>query len=135
MIRGAQGICFAVPASTARWVAGLLIREGRVHRAYLGIAGEPRPVPTWIAREQRLERPSGVGVVQVTPGGPAERAGVRAGDTIVGLDGGAVASVDDLQRLLSRLAVGARVRVRVLRGGAPVELVAQLASPPEAEAR
>jgi S1-C subfamily serine protease len=131
VIRGAQGICFAVPASTARWVAGLLIREGRVHRAYLGIAGEPRAVPPWVAREQGLDRPSGVGVVQVTPGSPAARAGVRPGDTVVALDGTSVANVDDLHRLLSRMAIGARVRLGVVRGSARLELTAALASPPD----
>jgi S1-C subfamily serine protease len=134
VIRGAQGICFAVPASTARWVTGLLIREGRVHRAYLGIAGEPRPLPPSVAREQRLTRPSGVGVVQVTPGGPAEGAGVRPGDTIVALDGTSVASLDDLHRLLSRMAIGASVRLAVVRGNARLELRATLGAPPDPDA-
>src|ERR1051325_963919 len=69
VIQGAQGLCFAIPANTARWVAGMLIKEGRVRRAYLGIAGETRR--------------DGVRVVQVTPDSPAQAAGLRAGDTIV----------------------------------------------------
>ncbi len=131
VIAGAQGIAFAVPANTASWVAGLLIREGRVRRAYLGIAGEPRSLHPSLRREYRLDRATGVGVVHVVPGSPAERAGIRPGDTIIALDGSPISSADDLQRLLSRLPLDAEVRVGLLRGGQRLELATRLTAPPE----
>src|SRR5439155_15595683 len=97
VIRGAQGICFAVPANTARWVAGLLIREGEVRRAYLGIAGEPRQLHASLARELGLGDGRGIAVMQVTPDSPASRAGLRAGDLLVSLGGEATGSVEDVQ--------------------------------------
>jgi S1-C subfamily serine protease len=132
IIQGTQGLCFAVPANTARWVAGLLIREGRVERAYLGIAGERRPLPPRLARERGLAVPAGIGVVQVTPGSPADRAGLLAGDIIVTLGDDQVSTVDDVQRLFARTPIGASVRLGVLRRGEVIDLVATLDAAPEA---
>jgi S1-C subfamily serine protease len=131
IVSGAQGICFAVPVNTARWVAGLLIKEGRVRRAHLGITGETRPIHVRIAREHGLARPTGVGVAQVAPGSPAAAAGLRERDVIVALDDRPVAAVDDLLRELSRVPVGSRVRVGVLRRGQRIETEATLAAAPE----
>jgi S1-C subfamily serine protease len=117
VILGAQGICFAVPSNTARWVAGLLIREGRVRRAYLGIAGEPRQLHARLARELGLDDASGVGVVQVWPDSPASRAGVRPGDLLIALGGEPTRSVEDVQRYLGRAPVGASVEATIVRGG------------------
>ena len=130
VIRGAQGICFAVPANTARWVAGLLIREGRVRRAYLGVAGEPRQLHARVARELGLDG-RGVGVLQVTPGSPAARAGLQAGDLVVALGGETVKSVEDVQRYLGRAPLDARVEVTVVRGGQRLALAVTLAPAPE----
>ena len=127
IIQGAQGICFAVPVNTARWVVGLLIKEGRVRRAYLGIAGEARPLHVRLAREQGLAVPSGIGVVQVTAGSPADAAGIRQGDVIIALDDTPVATLDDVQRFLNRAPIGATVRVGLLRRGRRLELAATLA--------
>ena len=131
VIQGAQGICFAVPVNTARWVAGLLIKEGRVRRAYLGLTGEPRPLHVRVAREHGLPVPAGIGVVGVAPGSPAEAAGLRAGDVIVRLDATPVASVDDVHRYLNRAPLGTTVRVGVLRRHQWLELAATLAPLPE----
>ncbi|HEY3189538.1 MAG TPA: PDZ domain-containing protein, partial [Solirubrobacteraceae bacterium] len=115
VIRGAQGICFAVPTNTARWVAGLLIREGRVRRAYLGVAGEPRQLHAAAARELGLGDGGGIGVLQVVPDSPASRAGLRVGDLLVSLDGERTRSVEDVQRYLGRAPVDARVESVVVR--------------------
>jgi S1-C subfamily serine protease len=126
IIQGAQGICFAVPANTARWIVGLLIRDGQVHRAYLGIAGEPRPLPVFVAREHGLP-PGGVGVLNVVGESPADRAGLRVGDVVVKVDDTIVSNVDDLLRFLSRVSPRAVVRLGIVRGGQYRELTATLA--------
>ncbi|HEY7036697.1 MAG TPA: PDZ domain-containing protein [Thermomicrobiales bacterium] len=131
IVSGAQGICFAVPVNTARWVAGLLIKEGRVRRAYLGITGETRPIHVRIAREHGLAKPSGVGVAQIVPGSPAAEADLHERDVIVALDDHPVATVDDLLRELSRAPVGSRVCVGLLRRGRRIETSATLTAAPE----
>jgi S1-C subfamily serine protease len=131
IIQGAQGLCFAIPVNTARWVAGLLINEGRVRRAYLGITGETRPFHVRIAREHGLTKTSGVGVIQVAPDGPAARAGIQERDVIVSLDGVSIASVEDLQRFLGRTPIGSSVRIGVLRRGGRQDLTAKLEAQPD----
>lgn len=117
IIAGAQGMSFAIPSNTARWVAGLLIKEGRVQRAFLGVTVELRPVPGRLAREQGLARGAGISVVQVAPGSPAEQAGVQPGDLLVSIDGVPLHGIDELHRFLSRAAVGSTVRLGVVRAG------------------
>lgn len=131
IIQGAQGICFAIPSNTARWVAGLLIRDGQVRRAFLGIAGEMRPLPRYLAREHGLAAPTGIGVVQVVPGSPADQAGIMTGDVIISIDGKPVSSVDDLQRFLGRAPIGTSVTVGIIRGGQYLQIRAVLAASPE----
>jgi len=115
------GLGLAVPVNSAtRAIVGALMTEGRFRRAYLGIAGGSRPLPPRLAR--RLGRASGVEVVQVAEGSPAEAAGLRPEDLIVELDGVAVEDVGDVQRLMVVEKIGAAVPVRVLRGGREVEL-------------
>lgn len=126
IIQGAQGICFAVPVNTARWVTGVLIRDGKVRRAFLGITAEPRPLPSRIAREHGLTSPTGIGVTQVSPGSPADLAGIQPGDVIIALDGDAVSTLDDIHRYLSRAPTGAVARVGVLRRGDRLDLMAVL---------
>jgi S1-C subfamily serine protease len=110
------GLGLAVPINTAtRQIVGALMTEGRFRRAYLGIAGGPRPLPPRVAR--RLGRASGVEVVQVVEGSPAAQAGLRPEDLIVELDGSVVADVADIQRLMVVEKIGAPVPVRVLREG------------------
>jgi S1-C subfamily serine protease len=122
------GLGLAVPINTAtRQIIGALMRDGRVRRAYIGIAGGPRPLPPHA--RVRLGRSGGVEVVEVAPGSPAQRAGLRAEDLIVELGGQPIERVDDVQRLMNHEAIGHPLPVRVLRGDrfldlelSPVEL-------------
>lgn len=115
MIFMAQGISFAVPVSTIKWVVGELVTHGKVRRAYLGIAGQVRPIGRRVQRNLDLQVPAGVEVVSVEEQGPADRAGLREGDLIVGVDGKTVGSVDDIHRLLAGWPVGSRLSLTVLR--------------------
>ncbi len=109
------GLGLAVPINAAtRQIIGSLMRDGRVRRAYIGIAGGPRPLPPHA--RVRLGRASGVEIVEVAPGSPAERAGLRAEDLIVELDQRPIERVDDVQRLMGEDAIGRRLTIRVLRG-------------------
>jgi len=115
------GLGLAVPINTAtRRIVAALMTEGRFRRAYLGIAGGPRPLPPRLARELRQE--SGVEVVEVVEGGPAAAAGLRSEDLIVAVDAKPIAGVDDLHKLMVSDAIGRTVRLTVLREGRPVEL-------------
>jgi len=131
IIQGAQGICFAIPINTARWVAGLLIKDGRVRRAYLGVAGEERRLHPSVVRRGGPAVPTGVAVVNVITGSPAEAAGVRAGDVIVALDDTTVRTIDDVHRFLSRAPIGCDTQIAVLRGAERISLRAKLVAAPE----
>jgi S1-C subfamily serine protease len=115
------GLGLAVPinATTQRVIGGLM-SEGRVRRAYLGIAGGPRPVPP----QARAETGSTVcvEVVEVVEDGPADRAGIRPEDLILSVNGTRIERVEDLQRLMVAELIGTPVEVRVLRAGRLVEL-------------
>src|SRR5436309_4696117 len=102
----AQGICFAIPAATAKLVAGILIRDGRVRRAYLGIGGAATPIGRQLATELRIPNASGIRVLEVMAAGPAERAGIRPGDLIVTLDDVPLAPLSALQRVLAADRIG-----------------------------
>ena len=115
MLQQTQGLSFAIPINTVNWVASQLMRNGAVYRAVIGIGGQSMPLPPQLRRALRLEKPSAVQAVQIIPGGPAERAGIRAGDVIYKLDDLTVATVDELRRYLERLHEGTRVRVSFLR--------------------
>lgn len=116
IIAYAQGICFAIPSATAKWVAGLLIKEGRVRRGYLGIAAQLRKLPRAVVWANNLTSDRGVEVLEVMPRSPAEYAGLRPGDVIVRLDGTPINGVDDIHRFLNRMSPGSRVTVTALRG-------------------
>jgi S1-C subfamily serine protease len=114
------GLGLAVPVNAVtRRVIGSLMRDGRVRRAYIGIAGGPRPLPPSV--RARLGRTGGVEVVEVVPDSPAARAGVRAEDLIVEAAGAQIASVDDLQRLLVAEVIGAALPFTLVREGALLE--------------
>ncbi|HEX2372012.1 MAG TPA: trypsin-like peptidase domain-containing protein [Solirubrobacterales bacterium] len=115
------GLGLAVPINAAtRKIIGALMSEGRVRRAYLGIAGGPRPLPP---RARKLfERRVGVEVVEVVSGSPADRAGVREGDLIVEVDGRAVESAADLQRMMVAEVIGTELTARIWRTGSELEL-------------
>jgi S1-C subfamily serine protease len=115
------GLGLAVPIDTGtRRIIGALMRDGRVRRAYLGIAGGSRPLPPRLV--ERLGRRSGVEVVEVEPGGAAARAGIRPEDIVLEVDGTPVHDVGDLQRLMVGERIGGRVRVLLARGGELLEL-------------
>jgi serine protease Do len=115
------GLGLAVPINTAtRRIVAALMTDGRFRRAYLGIAGGPRPLPPRLARE--LGRKSGVEIVQVVEEGPADRAGIRPEDLIVELDGIPIEGMDDLQRVVVNELIGRRVRAKVVREGRELEV-------------
>lgn len=111
-----QGLGLAVPINTAtRRIIASLMQEGRVRRAYLGIVGGPRPLPPRIARE--LERDRGIEIVDVVAGSPASRAGFRAEDLIIDINGVPVRGMDDLQRLMDGDAIGRDLKFSIYRDG------------------
>ena len=115
------GLGLAVPINeTTRRIVGALMRDGRFRRAYLGIAGGPRPVPPRLASE--LGRRNAVEVVEVVDGSPAAHAGLRPEDLIVALDGTPVSSAGDLQRLMTDERIGETLTVTVVRQGTPVDV-------------
>ena len=110
------GLGLAVPIdSTTRAILATLMRDGRVRRAYVGIAGGARPLPPRVAGE--LGRARGLEVVEVVPDGPAANAGIRAEDLIVALDDAPIGGVDDLQRLMTAEAIEVEMTVTLLREG------------------
>jgi S1-C subfamily serine protease len=115
VIRPAQGICFAIPIRTAEFVAGRLIKDGRIRRAWLGIGGQTVPFSRNQVRFHRLAVESGVLVVSVEKGSPAEAAGLAEGDVIVGFAGEPVADIDALHRLLTDGPIESRVPLTILR--------------------
>jgi S1-C subfamily serine protease len=133
VILPAQGLCFAVPSETAKYVAGRLIRDGKITRAYIGVAGQNVPIHTRLVRFYKLPEKTAILVVGVEPGSPAAAAGVQDGDLIVGLGDQAVANVDQLHRLLTDQVIGTDTKLTVLRRYERFELpVRPLASPKHA---
>jgi S1-C subfamily serine protease len=115
IIRGAQGICFAIAADTVRFVASRLIQHGRVRRSVLGMGGQNMAIPRNVVRFHDLPAESGVLVVQVEPGSPAEVAGLRPRDVVVALGDRTIAVVDDLHRTLTDDLVGRTLPITVIR--------------------
>ena len=115
MIPSAQGICFAIASNTAEFVAAWLIKDGRIRRAWLGIEGQTAPLHPRIARHLGLKQSQGVLVLRVEADSPADEAGLRDGDLIVGLNGHAVGGIDELQRLLVGPEIGCESTVVVVR--------------------
>ena len=115
------GLGLAVPINAAtRRIVGALMRDGRVRRAYIGIAAGPRPLPPHA--RVRFGRASGVEIVEVVPDSPAQRAGLRAEDLIVELGGSAVERVDHVQAVLTETAIEQPVAATILRGDRYIEL-------------
>jgi S1-C subfamily serine protease len=112
----AQGICFAIGINTATFVAGRLIKDGRIKRGYIGVAGQNVPLLRHLVRRHTLPVTNGILVLSVEPHSPAQRAGVCPGDVLVGYAGRTVASIDDLHRLLVEEQVGIPAPLMVLRG-------------------
>src|ERR1700722_19834648 len=117
-----NGLGLAIPINpTTRQIVATLMADGRVRRAYLGLAGSPAPLPPALAgpRDQK----SGLRVAQVVPGGPAARAGLREGDLLLSVDGDPVTSAQSLQRLMLADAIGRPVTLTALRNDGLVDIV------------
>jgi S1-C subfamily serine protease len=116
MILPAQGICFATSIDTAKFVASRLIRDGRVSRSYIGLAGQNVPLPRRIVRFYNLAVESGILVVSFENNSPARKGGLREGDIIVGLDNRPIGGIDDLHKLLTEERIGRNSSLLVIRG-------------------
>jgi S1-C subfamily serine protease len=115
------GLGLAVPIDTATLeIVATLIRDGRIRRAYLGIVGGGRPLAA--RRVATLGQERGVGVAEVVPGSPAERAGLQPTDTILSIGPLPTLEAGDLQRAMAADAIGVRTTLRVLRGDGVVDL-------------
>ena len=115
MILPAQGICFAIASNTVRFVASRLMRDGRMRRSRIGVAGQQTTIPRSLARAHQMAVSSGVLVTGIADDSPASRAGLRKGDVILGFGGTPVSGVDDLHRLLTAERIGSPAPVIVLR--------------------
>ena len=122
MIRPAQGICFAIASNTARLVAGWLIRDGRIRRSYIGVAGQNVPLHRRVVRFYNLPLETGVLVVSVEKNSPAERAGLRQGDLIVAFNGEPIGSVHDLHKVLVGEQIGVSASLTAIRHTEKLEL-------------
>jgi S1-C subfamily serine protease len=117
MIMPAHGICFAIASNTVRFVASRLMRDGRIRRSYVGVAGQQTPIPRSLARANQIAALSGVLIASTERDSPAASAGLQEGDVILAFGGSAVAGVDDLHRLLTEERIGVPTDVLVLRRG------------------
>jgi len=115
MILPAQGICFATSIDTAKFVASRLIRDGKVSRSYIGMAGQNVPLPRRLVRFYNLPVESGILVVSYEPGSPAKKGGLMEGDIIVEFDDHPIAGIDDLHRLLTEKRIGQQSSLAVIR--------------------
>jgi S1-C subfamily serine protease len=122
MIRPAQGICFAIGSNTARLVAGWLIRDGKIRRSYIGVAGQNVPLHRRVVRFYDLPLETGVLVVSVEKNSPAEHARLREGDLIVAFNDQPVGSVHDLHKVLVGEQIGVRARLTIIRHTDKLEL-------------
>jgi S1-C subfamily serine protease len=117
VILGGQGIAFAVPINTARYVVSCLLRDGRVRRSHLGVAGQDTPIPRRLVRAHRLPHERGITVTAVSEDSAAAEAELRPGDVIVEFAGETVRGIDDLHRLLTEERIGQLVPIKMLRRG------------------
>ncbi|HYA03246.1 MAG TPA: trypsin-like peptidase domain-containing protein, partial [Syntrophobacteria bacterium] len=124
IIAMAQGIGFAIPADTARWVASQVLTHGRVRRGYLGITVQGRPLARRLVRFHNLAAQHGVEVISLEPSSPAAAGGMQRGDVIVAVNGKTVASVDDLHRMLAEWPIGKPVHLTVVRREERLEITA-----------
>ncbi|MCW2531259.1 MAG: peptidase and chymotrypsin/Hap [Blastococcus sp.] len=116
------GLGLAVPMNdTSRRIIASLVEDGRVRRAYLGLVSTPAPLPAALA--ERTGRRRGLRIVDVVPGAPADRAGLKAGDLVLEADRRAVADAQSLQRLLFAEAIGRPLPMTVYRRGAMVDVI------------
>src|SRR6266481_4555429 len=133
MIRPAQGICFAIASNTAKFVAGWLIRDGRIRRSYIGVAGQNVPLHRRVIRFYNLQVETGVLVVSVEKNSPAEKTGLREGDVIVAFNAKPIGTVHELHKMLVSEQIGIPARLLVIRHTEKLELsILPAESPPHA---
>lgn len=122
MIRPAQGICFAIASNTARLVAGWLIRDGRIRRSYIGVAGQNMPLHRRVIRFYNLPLETGVLVVSVEKDSPAQRAGLREGDVLIAFNGRPIGTIHDLHKMLVGEQIGVPAKLLIIRHTEKLEL-------------
>lgn len=122
MIRPAQGICFAIASNTAKFVAGWLIRDGKIRRSYIGVAGQNVPIHRRVVRFYNLPLETGVLVVSVEKNSPAARAGMREGDVIVAFNAEPIGSIHELHRRLMSEQIGVDSKILIIRHTEKLEL-------------
>src|ERR1051326_396629 len=130
VILPAQGICFAIAIDTAKYVAGWLIKDGRIRRSYIGVGGQNVPIHRRLVRHFQLAAPTGVLVISVAEGGPAERAGLREGDVIVEFKGQPIPSIDALHKLLTGDQINVESKLKVVRRTQKLSLAVRPAESP-----
>ena len=111
----AQGICFAIPSSIAKFVAASLIHDGKIRRSWIGISGQNVSLKEQVVKASQLPSDQGILAVAVERFSPAERAGVVPGDVLVSLDEHPIKSIDDLHKLLTEERINKKARLTVLR--------------------
>jgi S1-C subfamily serine protease len=122
MIRPAQGICFAIASNTARLVAGWLIRDGRIRRSYIGVAGQNVPLHRRVIRFYNLPLETGVLVVSVEKDSPAQRAGLREGDVLIAFNERPIGTIHDLHKMLVGEQIGVPAKLLIIRHTEKLEL-------------
>src|SRR5438067_10254651 len=122
MIRPAQGVCFAIASNTAKFVAGWLIKDGKIRRSYIGVAGQNVPVHRRIVRFYNLPREAAVLVVSVEKGSPAAKAGLREDDLIVAFDGEPIGSIHELHKRLMAEQIGVESKMTIIRQTEKLEM-------------
>ncbi len=126
----AQGLCFAIAIDTAKFVAARLIRDGKIERGYIGIAGANSPLPRRLARFHRIVSDTCVVAMAVEADSPAEKAGLKRNDLIVACGDTSIRGIDDLQRTLADHPVGAPIAITVLRGAEKFTFEVRTTAPP-----
>ena len=130
MIRPAQGICFAIASNTAKLVAGWLIRDGRIRRSYIGVAGQNVPIHRRVVRFYNLPLETGVLVVSVEKNSPAEKTGLREGDVIVAFNGKPIGSIHGLHQMLMGEQIGVQSEITIVRYTEKLTLIIMPAESP-----
>jgi S1-C subfamily serine protease len=122
VILPAQGLCFAIAANTAQFVVGRLIRDGRIRRSYVGVAGQNTPLARQLVRFYDLRVSAGIRVASIEPNSPAAQSALREGDVIIGFGGHDVEGIDQLHRLLTEDRIGVSTPLVVIRGTEKLEI-------------
>lgn len=122
VILPAQGLCFAIAANTAQLVAGWLIRDGKIRRSYLGLAGQNTTIHPRLVRHHKLANNQGVLVAGIEPNGPAKESGLEERDIIIAFKDAPITSIDDLHRALVGKEIAVRSTLKIIRGVEMMEL-------------